>query len=96
MTPIIPKYCFLKNEQTISPEDEKFRFDILNFFRTLPIEAFSKLRHFQPQIGCFNKCTFCSQAASSRIIEFDKSNIANIVAAMKAVASRKNKAKSSV
>ena len=86
MTPIIPKYCFLKNEQTISPEDEKFRFDILNFFRTLPIEAFSKLRHFQPQIGCFNKCTFCSQAASSRIIEFDKSNIANIVAAMKAVA----------
>lgn len=86
MTSIIPKYCFLKNEQNISPEDEKVRFDILNFFRTLPIEAFSKLRHFQPQIGCFNKCTFCSQAASSRIIEFDKTNITNIVAAMKAVA----------
>lgn len=86
MTSIIPKYCFLKNEQNISPEDEKVRFDILNFFRTLPVEAFSKLRHFQPQIGCFNKCSFCSQAASSRIIEFDKTNITNIVAAMKAVA----------
>jgi hypothetical protein len=30
---------------------------------------FSKLRHFQPQIGCLNCCSFCSKS-SSPIIEY--------------------------
>ncbi|WP_386692610.1 MULTISPECIES: hypothetical protein [unclassified Lonepinella] len=81
----IPKYCFLVNEHDISSEDREIRKYLLDKFRTLPIEVFSKLRHFQPQVGCFNRCGFCSQSASSTIIEFSKESINNIIAVIRAV-----------
>lgn len=81
----IPHYCRLNNESFVSEQDVIIRQNLLTQFRQLPIEVFSRLRHFQPQTGCFNKCSFCSQGASTRIIEFDKIAINNIIAVIKAV-----------
>lgn len=81
----IPHYCRLNNEFFVSEQDVITRHKLLTQFRQLPIEVFSRLRHFQPQTGCFNKCSFCSQGASTRIIEFDKTAINNIIAVIKAV-----------
>ncbi|WP_369427436.1 hypothetical protein [Providencia sp. PROV236] len=81
----LPPYCLLEDETTISTDSVNVRTYLYNEFRTLPRKVFARLRHFQPQSGCFNKCNFCSQGASSRIIEFSLENLRNIIAVLKAV-----------
>ncbi|MGF1832610.1 hypothetical protein [Photobacterium sanguinicancri] len=82
---LLPLYCLLEDETTIPTDSINARYSLYKEFRTFPQKVFARLRHFQPQSGCFNKCNFCSQGASSRIIEFSLNNLRNIIAAIKAV-----------
>ena len=54
----------LMDEKSISLIDYKERQQLIMEFSKLPNEFFSKLRHFQPQIGCLNACTICSKYAA--------------------------------
>ena len=79
----------LEDEKSIvnlSVEDITARKVLIDKFLQLPPEVFTKLRYFQPQVSCLNKCSFCSQSAGQKIWQFTKSGIRNIVAAMKFVA----------
>lgn len=82
----LPSYCRLTCEQSLSDEVILNRLALLQYFRALPPETFERLRHFQPQSGCFNKCSFCSQGAVARIVEFSLNSLRDIIAAIKAVA----------
>ena len=49
----------------------------------LPKDAFAKLRFLVPQSGCFNRCAFCSQSASTSVWQFNESGLRNLFAAIK-------------
>jgi len=88
----LPWYGYLYNEGEVSERNVKHRLALASQFRTLPSAVFTRLRHLQPQSGCFNKCSFCSQSASSRIVEFDWDALENIVAAIRIVTIEQNSA----
>ncbi len=46
----------------------------------------SKIRHFQPQIGCLNACSICSKRASSNISWWNTNRLRNVIAAIKHIA----------
>ena len=83
---LLPRYCYLNDEQELKNETILNRLELLKSFRSLPPEVFARLRHFQPQSGCFNKCRFCSQGAVPRVVEFPLQSLKDIIAVMKAVA----------
>ena len=81
--------CVLESEisySNVSEEDIYQRYELSNFFRGLPDSFFSNLRHFQPQIGCYNNCVFCSQRAGHTVLSLSLSQLKNIVAALKKTA----------
>lgn len=51
----------LSDERNVSAEDLVIREKLYNEFSSLPKTFLSKMRHLQPQIGCFNNCSFCSK-----------------------------------
>ena len=57
----------LSDESDISDYDHKEREELIKEFSKMPVEFFSKLRHFQPQIGCLNACSICSKYAGSNV-----------------------------
>lgn len=73
----------LTDEKNISLHDYNERKKLAIEFSKYPIEFFSKLRHFQPQIGCLNACTICSKYAGKNMSYWNISRIRNIVAALK-------------
>ena len=74
----------------VSAQDFTARLYLTAKFLSLPGTVFSKLRHFQPQVGCLNRCTFCSQNAGTKIWQFTQSGLKNIIAAMKFAALSKS------
>ncbi|EKN6387891.1 hypothetical protein DVQ88_08435 [Yersinia enterocolitica] len=86
----LPWYGYLYNEGVVSKRNTKHRLDLATKFRILTPSVFARLRHLQPQSGCFNKCSFCSQSASSRIVEFDWDILEDIVAAIRIVTIEQN------
>lgn len=82
----------LENEMLsakISPQDFAARDALTKQFIHLPKEFFTKLRHFQPQVGCLNRCGFCSQSSGNKVWQFTESGLSNIIAAMKFAAVNK-------
>lgn len=79
------KRLLLSDETKISLEDYYERKIIADEFQKLPIDFFSKMRHFQPQIGCLNSCSICSKFAGSAVSYWNENRIRNVVAAIKAV-----------
>ncbi len=75
----------LSDETEISLEDYNERIVIINEFKKMPVEFFSKMRHLQPQIGCLNLCSICSKFASSTISYWNENRIRNIVFGLKYV-----------
>lgn len=61
---------------------------LIEEFSKFPVEFFSRMRHFQPQIGCLNCCSICSKFASKNSDYWGKEQIDNVVYALKEVASR--------
>lgn len=79
----------LKSEGTlenVSTFNQLQRKELAFHFRQLPHEFFTNVRHFQPQVGCLNRCSFCSQSAGTSIWHLTKSGIKNVVAALLVVA----------
>lgn len=73
----------LSDEKVISVETLKKRKDLYDEFITLPVDFLSKMRHFQPQIGCFNNCSFCSKFSTCRVECWNEEQLRNIVSAIK-------------
>ena len=61
----------LFDENSIPLEDIKRRKELVELFQKLPRDFLSKMRCFQPQIGCSNKCGFCSQYSATKVESFD-------------------------
>ena len=81
----------LSDEKQICDDDYKEREKLCSEFKKMPIEFFSKLRHFQPQIGCLNACSICSKYASTNVSCWNISRIRNIIAALKYSSPHKDK-----
>ena len=77
------KEFLLSDEHSISEIDYNERKEIYNVFSTMPEDFFSKLRHFQPQIGCLNCCSFCSKCSVPVIEYWNEERIRNVIAALK-------------
>jgi hypothetical protein len=69
----------------VSQEDLTRRQELVRGLRALPADALGNIRHFQTQIGCLNRCGFCSQHAGSVVWNMPRASLANLVAALKTV-----------
>ena len=77
------KNYLLKDENEIIEEDYSERKNLVEHFEKMPIDFFSKLRHFQPQVGCLNACSICSKYASTNMNYWTEKRIRNVIAALK-------------
>lgn len=84
----------LTDETKICDEDYEERKKLIEEFKKMPEEFFSKMRHFQPQIGCLNACKICSKQANARVEFWEERRIRNIIAALKYASPQTNKANS--
>jgi len=73
----------LSDEKAITLEDLNIREELYNRFMNLPKEFVSKMRHLQPQVGCFNNCSFCSKFAVCKSEYWDEKSLRNIISALK-------------
>lgn len=83
------RILILESEEHVSAEDLIERHKLAQELRKLPTDAFSKLRHLQPEVGCFNRCSFCSQSAGTRIWSLNLAGLKNVFSALKTVALEK-------
>ena len=74
---------------SVSVADQAARVKLVDQFRLLPLDAFSRLRHFQPQTGCLNSCAFCSQSAGVAIWQLEEFSLRNVISALKLAALEK-------
>lgn len=70
---------------TVANEDRHLRQELVAQLRVLPRETLQNMRHFQTQVGCLNRCSFCSQSAGTTLWNMSRRDLANLVAAMKTV-----------
>ncbi|WP_393966266.1 NADAR family protein [Exiguobacterium sp. S22-S28] len=72
--------------KSVSVENLVKRHQLIEQLRTVPADMFRNLRHLQPQVGCFNRCSFCSQSAGSSIWYLNHEGLKNLFSALKTVA----------
>ena len=84
----------LTDEVWISQKDYEERKFLVEKFKEMPEEFFSKLRHLQPQIGCLNACRICSKFANAKVEFWNETRIRNIIAALKYASPQKEKRES--
>lgn len=70
---------------TVATEDRHRRQELVAQLRALPRETLQNMRHFQTQVGCLNRCSFCSQSAGTTLWNMSRRDLANLVAAIKTV-----------
>lgn len=88
----VAKIAILQSESTVDnvlPDDLIERLKLIEELRVLPVHMFSKLRYLQPQVGCFNRCSFCSQSAGSMVWYLNERGLRNLFSALKTVALEK-------
>jgi len=73
----------LSDEKTISNSDLEIRKRLYEEFCKLPENFVSKMRHLQPQVGCFNNCSFCSKFSVCKSEYWPLESLRNIIAALK-------------
>lgn len=73
----------LEDEKGISQNNYNIRKKLYNEFVSLPVDFLSKMRHFQPQVGCFNNCGFCSKFSVCKSEYWNEETVRNIVSAIK-------------
>ena len=76
----------LDDETSISEQDLKIREMLYKEFEDLPIDFTSKMRHFQPQVGCFNNCGFCSKFSVCKCEYWNEETIRNVISPLKMIA----------
>lgn len=69
----------------VSAQDRSQREELVRQLRALPADALPNVRHFQTQVGCLNRCGFCSQHAGTTIWNMPRQALANLIAALKTV-----------
>ena len=67
----------LQDEESISSRDLEIRTQLYDRFMNLPKEFVSKMRHLQPQVGCFNNCGFCSKFSVCKSEYWDEESLRN-------------------
>lgn len=83
-----PKIYFLESEGAkakISREDLQVREEIAEKFRAYGSNKIRYMRNFMPQIGCPNRCAFCSQNSAKTIVRMSDRSLKNVVSAIKTV-----------
>lgn len=73
----------LRDELEISKEDLEIRKRLYDVFMDLPENFVSKMRHLQPQVGCFNNCSFCSKFSICKSEYWSLRSLRNIISALK-------------
>lgn len=73
----------LSDEKEISQEDYEIRKRLYTEFMDLPDNFVSKMRHLQPQVGCFNNCGFCSKYSVCKSEYWSLPSLRNIISALK-------------
>ena len=73
----------LSCEKNISDKNYDIRKKLYDEFMTLPKDFVSKMRHLQPQIGCFNNCSFCSKFSICKSEYWSLDTLKNIISALK-------------
>ena len=73
----------LSDEKSISERDSAIRNKLYEEFSELPESFVSKMRHLQPQVGCFNNCSFCSKFSICKSEYWKLDSLRNIIAALK-------------
>ncbi len=73
----------LSDEKEISSNDYEIRKKLYEEFTNLPVSFVSKMRHLQPQVGCFNRCSFCSKFSVCKSEYWTLSTLRNIISAIK-------------
>ena len=73
----------LSDEKTISERNLNIRRQLFEEFSELPENFVSKMRHLQPQVGCFNNCSFCSKFSICKSEYWRLDSLRNIIAALK-------------
>ena len=73
----------LSDEKNISSKDLEIRKKLYDEFMQLPTTFVSKMRHLQPQVGCFNNCGFCSKFSVCKSEYWNLSSLRNIISALK-------------
>ncbi|MBE6146328.1 MAG: hypothetical protein E7171_06855 [Firmicutes bacterium] len=76
----------LSDETFITEEDLRIRRQLYYKFMELPKEFVSKMRHLQPQIGCFNNCGFCSKFSVCKSEYWNEVSLRNVISALKRTA----------
>ena len=82
------KKYLLDCEIDSNEKDQIVRRKLIKEFSVLPKEFLSKMRHFQPQVGCPNKCGFCSQFSGNKIESFTIDDLKNVICAIKYTAQK--------
>ena len=73
----------LSDEKNICDRDLEIRKKLYDEFMMLPETFVSKMRHLQPQIGCFNNCSFCSKFSVCKSEYWSLDSLRNVIAALK-------------
>ena len=81
----------LSDEREITAKDYEIRKLLHDEFCSLPENFVSKMRHLQPQVGCFNNCSFCSKFSVCKSEYWSLSSLRNIIAALKYTSKRYTK-----
>ncbi|WP_158678617.1 hypothetical protein [Streptomyces sulphureus] len=68
--------------EEVGQEAVERRDHILGQLRALPDEAFTTLQYLQPQVGCFNRCVFCSQHAGTDVWQLTRRGLRDLFAAL--------------
>lgn len=77
----------LPGEEPGALPEERRRHRLLLYqqLRRVPPEAFARLQYLQPQIGCFNRCAFCSQHAGTDVWQLTRDGLRDLLAAIRMV-----------
>lgn len=82
------RVAVLKSEGTkkaVSTEDMAERQRLLRQISKSTIVV-SKIRNFMPQVGCPNRCAFCSQNSAKMIVSLSERGLKNLISAIKSAA----------
>ncbi|MET7718478.1 hypothetical protein [Streptomyces sp. NPDC005407] len=64
--------------------------ELLEQLRQLPDEFFLRVQYVSPQVGCYNGCKFCSQAAGLDVWQFTRDGLRELMEAIRIVAEERD------
>ena len=70
----------LTAEGRVSDEDQAIRSRLVSTLKErVPPEVWPRVEYFQPQVGCFNRCAFCSHSAGTEIWQLTERGLRNLL-----------------